>query len=336
MSNQYPCTKFSCGSDFEQWCARQEHPNKNVLDGISQDNINEWNCKGASICVQDGELRLCDKDGNKLSGVDICKSDGVTIERGADGSMCVVGIKNSNTGGIVKLWLGTIEQYNASITVPNPNYIYWVTDMSMAQIISNINSLLPRMSTAESNIAELTTKVNNLSGLQNTVTGIGTNVSQLNTKVTNIENGTTPVPNATNANNLVRTVVFNGEAKVTDVLSGVKLEAGYRYALEFGRYLVDGDTTFGFITRTTAIAYKIPEIDNIYLDGLGVSYFFGYGIQQLAFSVQMDIGTEKTRLANMKMVSVEKDSDDNVDPYFSEATTSRLTKIIKLEKVFDD
>ena len=198
MSN-YPCSKFDCGATFEQWCNDQEHENKELLDEISQDNIDEWNGKGDSIRIVNGELQLLDKAGNKKSGVNLCLSDSITLERDSvSGKMCVIGIKEKNSARVINLWVGSKELYDKTQTVPNPNYLYWITDMSMSEIIGAITNLRSRVTQAEADIGLLAGRASslearcevlnsNIVSLTNTFTPTHQLVSSL--EITRDENG---------------------------------------------------------------------------------------------------------------------------------------------------
>lgn len=137
----YTSTMFATPEAFEEWCKRSEHVNRDAIDNICKEDLENWNKKATNLRVsEDGKLELLDCKGNRLCYVDICKSDGTTIVRDADtGAITVKAIIDRNTGNAIKIWYGTSTAYK-SILVRDPNTIYLCSD-----VVSKVNNLCDKL-----------------------------------------------------------------------------------------------------------------------------------------------------------------------------------------------
>ena len=137
----YVSTKFATPEEFEKWLSENEHENKDILDEICKEKMEDWDGKATNLNIsEDGKLELLNKNRECICSVDICKSDGSTIIRDEKtGAITVKAIIDRNTGNVVKIWYGKSNDYK-KITVKDPNTIYICSDIS-----ARINSMCDRI-----------------------------------------------------------------------------------------------------------------------------------------------------------------------------------------------
>jgi hypothetical protein len=119
----YEYTLNNSSFTAEQWQA--------INSGITDDLVDEFKEKGASLDYTNDVLSLEDSDGNVLSSVTIQASaaaDNKSITKNSSQELQTVGVINSrDTSTAIKTWTGTKAQYDAIVT-KDPNTLYNITD----------------------------------------------------------------------------------------------------------------------------------------------------------------------------------------------------------------